>query len=235
MLFIKPSRGIILALSLFYLGLTTPTMAQERILRTITVTGEGIERIPTTIAQVQLGVEITGPNANEVQQEVAKRTSSLVELLRSRQVQQLQTTGVQLQPTFDYSNNQRRLIGYTGTNLVSFRFPIEQIGGLLDDAVKTGATRIDNINLTATDAAIKEARNQALQEATLDAQQQAGVVLKTLNLNPKEVVSISINGANIPVPTMVSSDQFALRAAPATPVIGGEQTVRASVTLQITY
>ncbi len=232
---LQPGK-LILAFSLFALAVNVPAIAQERVLRTLTVTGEGITRIPATIAQVQLGVEITGKNANEVQKEVATRTNSLVNLLRQRQVQQLQTTGIQLQPTYDYSNNQRRLIGYTGTNMVSFRFPIEQVGILLDESVKTGATRIDNISLTATDTAISEAQKQALQRATLDAQAQAEVVLKTLNLSPKEIVGISINGANVPIPKMIQSEQFAARAdAPSTPVVAGEQTVRASVTLQITY
>lgn len=231
------SRKLILVLScLSFIAIGPATFAQEKILRTLTVTGEGEERIPTTIAQVELGVEIQGDNAGTVQQEVAKRTSAIVELLRNRNVEQLQTTGIRLQPNYDYSNNQRRLIGYVGVNTVSFRFPIEQVGILLDDVVKAGATRIDNISLTAAPSAITQAQRQALQEATAEAQQQAEVVLRSLNLNPKEIVSIQINGANVPQPRVLQTEQFAVKAdAPSTPVIGGEQTVRASVTLQISY
>ena len=71
-------------------------MAQEKVLRTVTVTGEGIERIPTTLTQVQLGVEIQGKTATEVQEQVAKRTTAVVEFLRSRRVEKLQTTGISL-------------------------------------------------------------------------------------------------------------------------------------------
>nr|WP_245602698.1 SIMPL domain-containing protein [Gloeothece verrucosa] len=214
----------------------SPAFAQEKILRTLTVTGQGEQRIPATIAQVELGVEIQGNNAATVQQEVAKRSNAVIELLRNRNVQQLKTTGIRLQPNYDYSNNQRRLIGYVGVNTVSFRFPVEQVGVLLDDVIRTGATRIDNISLTASESAITQAQRQALQQATADAQQQAEVVLKSLNLNAKEIVSISINGANVPQPRLLENQGFAAKAdAASTPVVGGEQTVNASVTLQISY
>lgn len=218
------------------LGLINPAMAQERVLRLLTVTGQGIERIPTTLTQVQLGVEIQAKTAAEVQQEVAKRTSTVVELLRSRQVEQLQTTGINLQPNYQYNNNERRLVGYIGTNTVSFRLQTEKVGILLDEAVKAGATRIDGVSFTATEAAISVAQKEALRLATTDAQQQGEAVLRALNFTAKEIVSIQINGANIPQPRMIQAEQFTKAAAPPiTPVIGGEQTVQASVTLQISY
>ncbi len=229
--------GITLAMGTFLsLALMHPANAQEKLLRTLTVTGQGIERIPTTLTQVMLGVEIQAKTATEVQQQVAQRTSAVVEFLRSRNVQQLQTTGIQLQTNYDYSDKQRRLIGYIGTNTVSFRLKTEQVGNLLDEAVKVGATRIDGVNFTATDEAVSLAQKEALRQATIDAQQQADAVLKTLNFLPKEIVNIQINGANVPQPKVLQADQFSrTSAAPNTPVIGGEQSVQASVTLQISY
>ena len=213
-----------------------PAMAQEQVLRTLTVTGQGIERIPTTLTQVQLGVEIQGKTATEVQREVAKRTSAVVDFLRSRKVERLQTAGIRLQPNYQYNNNERRLMGYIGTNTVSFRLQTEQVGALLDQAVKAGATRIDGVSFTATEEAISVAQKEALRQATTDAQQQADAVLGTLNFTAKEIVSIQVGGANIPQPRMMQAAQFSRAASEeSTPVIGGEQTVRASVTLQIRY
>ncbi len=231
----RPYRGLILAVSCLSLTIMHPAHAQEKLLRTLTVTGEGIERIPTTLTQVQLGVEIRGAIAAEVQQEVAKRTAAVVALLRSRNVEQLQTAGISLQPNYDYSNNQRRLDGYVGTNTVSFRLNTEQVGNLLDEAVRNGATRIDGVSFTATDNAITTAQKQALQLATSDARQQAEAVFQALNLTSKDIVSIQINGANPPQPKPFNAERSAISADASTPVIGGEQTVRASVTLQISY
>lgn len=217
------------------MALVNPAIAQEKLLRTLTVTGQGVEMIPTTATQVQLGVEVQGKTATAVQQEVARRSSSVVELLRSRKVDKLQTTGIRLNPIYSYENNTQRLTGYSAANTVSFRVPTEQAGTLLDDSVEAGATRIDSVSFTASDDAIADAQKQALQKATQDAQQQADAVLSALNLTRKEIVNIQINGAT-PPPPMPMFDKAALRAeAASTPVIGGEQEVQASVTLQMSY
>ena len=212
-------------------------MAQEQIMKTLTVTGEGTVRIPTTLTDVSLGVEIQGNTATEVQNNVAQGTSSLVDFLRSRSVERLQTTGVRLQPNYQYNNNQRRLIGYIGTNTVTFRVKTEEVGSLLDDAVKAGATRIDRVGFTAEETAISEAQKEALKLATLDAQKQAEAVLSTLNFQSQEIISISINGANAPQPQIMRSPETmrTTSAADSTPVIGGEQTIREMGTLQISY
>ncbi|MFM7578566.1 MAG: SIMPL domain-containing protein, partial [Microcystaceae cyanobacterium] len=173
---------------------TLPVLAQEKLLRTLTVTGEGVEMLATSLTQVELGVEITAPTAAQVQQTIAQRSNAVIDLLKSRGVEKLQTTGIQLNPNYEYANNQRKLNGYTGTNTVSFRLPTEQVGTLLDDAVKAGATRINGVSFTATDEAIAAAQKLALKKATADAQSQAQVVLQSLNLSPREIIGIQING-----------------------------------------
>lgn len=214
-----------------------PAMAETQDLRSLTVTGQGVTRIPTTLTQVQLGVEIQGKNAAEVQQEVARRTAAIVDFLRSRNVERLQTTGINLQPNYDYSNRDRRLVGYIGNNTVSFRLKTEAVGLLLDQAVNQGATRIDGVSFTATDEAIAAAQKDALRQATQDAQQQADAVLKYLNFGAKDVISIQINNAVPPQPRLMKAEAIrAVDSAPSpTPVIGGEQEVRALVTLEISY
>ncbi len=227
--------SISLIVGLLTLTLTNPALAQEKLLRTLTVTGRGEELIPTTKTQVQLGVEVQGKTATEVQQDVARRSSAVVELLRSRNVEKLQTTGIRLNPVYNYENNVQRLTGYSATNTVSFRTSIEQAGKLLDDTVKTGATRIDGVSFTASDEAITAAQKQALREATQDAQQQADAVLSALNLTRKDIVSIQINNATPPPPMPVLERAAVGSKAADTPIIGGEQQVQASVTLQISY
>jgi uncharacterized protein len=218
-----------------------PSLAQEkeRMLRTLTVSGRGVESIPTTLSQVNVGVEVQGKSVQEVQQEAARRSSAVVTLIKSRPgVEKLQTTNINLNPVYSYTNNVQRITGYSATNTVSFRIPSDRTGTLLDDVVKAGATRIDGISFVANDDAISKAQKQALQKATQDAQQQANAVFDTLGLKAKEVVSIQINGANPPRPVyreFAGNARMADAAAPSTPVVGGEQQVEASVTLQISY
>ncbi|MFS8118129.1 MAG: SIMPL domain-containing protein, partial [Microcoleus sp.] len=204
-------------------------------IRTLTVTGRGVEAIPTTQTQVRLGVEVQGKTAAQVQQEAARRSSAVVELLRSRQVEKLETAGITLSPNYSYENNQQRLTGYTATNTVSFRINTQSAGTLLDDAVTAGATRIQGVSFVAAESAIEQAQKQALKKATQDAQSQADAVLSALSLKRGEILSIQVNNASAPAPVY---RQFAAARSPAdatTPVVGGEQEVDASVTLQISY
>lgn len=215
-----------------------PAIAQsEPVLRTLTVTGQGRQTTAATLAQVDLGVEIQGRTAEEVQQQVAQRADAVVKLLQSRNVDKLQTTGIRLNPRYDYNNGRSDLVGYVGSNTVSFQVAANQAGPLLDDAVQAGATQIQNISFVATDAAIADAQQAALRAAVADAQRQANTVLSTLNLGPQEIVSIQINGANppIPMPLPARAQLANTEADVSTPVVSGEQTVEARVTLQIRY
>lgn len=229
-------QTVVFVVGIVVMGMGNSAMAQERLLRTLTVSGSGVERIATTMSQIQLGVEIQGKTAQEVQEELARRSSAVVELLRSRNVEKLQTTGIQLNPVYSYEDNVQRLKGYSGTNTVSFRVANERAGSILDDAVKAGATRIDGVSFTASETAIATAQKQALREATQDAQEQADAVLSVLNLSRKDIVNIQINGATPPSPMLVRLEKnIAANEIAQTPVIGGEQEIQASVTLQISY
>lgn len=228
-------QAIYLALSLLTL-MANPVLAQEKLLRTLTVNSRGFETIPTTLANVHLGVEVQGKTAQKVQQEVARRSSAVVALLRSRHVEKLETTGINLNPIYSNDNNVQRRTGYSATNIVSFRLDTERVGILLDEAVKAGATRIDGISFAAADSAITAAQKSALRKATQDAQQQANAVLSSLNLTPREVVSIQINAAAPPQPPVPYTAQAeSANRAISTPILGGEQQVEVSVTLQIRY
>lgn len=212
-------------------------VAQEQRIRTLSVTGRGVEAIPTTQTQVVLGVEVQGKTAAEVQQEAARRSSAVVALLRSRQVQKLETTGITLSPNYTYENKQQQLIGYIATNTVSFRLNTQSAGTLLDDAVQAGATRIQGVSFVAADSAIEQAQKQALKKATQDAQAQADAVFSALNLKRGEILNIQVNGASAPPPMyrQLAAARVGAAADITTPVVGGEQQIEASVTLQFGY
>ena len=224
---------------LICLGSATRVLADEALLRTITVTGLGQESIATSLSQVRLGVEVRGETADEVQEKMTSRTTQVVNYLQNKQVTQLTTTGIYLQPQYDYSDGGSRLVGYVATNTVSFEVPTELAGGIMDGAVKSGATRIDGLTFRATDEAIAAAENIALGEASQDAKTQAEVVLESLGLTSQGIVQIQINGSNQYNPYLYNQ-QSATRSSVAAdtsfaPVQGGEQTVNASVTLTIRY
>jgi uncharacterized protein YggE len=122
------------------------------------------------------------------------------------------------------------------SNTVSFRIATETVGEILDEAVRRGATQIAGLSFVGSDAAIASARNAALRAATLDAREQAEVVLDTLGLAAQSIGQIYI-GYSTPMPTASLRNEaaaygdFMTRSA----VEGGEQTIEASVTLEVLY
>ncbi|MEM9539791.1 MAG: SIMPL domain-containing protein [Cyanobacteria bacterium P01_E01_bin.42] len=241
---IARSRSFALVFALASLFIPVSAEAQEQLLRTLTVTGTGIEKIPTTITQVNLGVEIQADTAEQAQQEIAKRTEDLVAFLRSRNVEQLQTAGIRLAPRYSALHEEEFVsVGYIGSNTVSFRVDTERSGDIIDEAIRTGATRINGVSFTAEESAIETAKRQALINATQNAREQADIVLNALNLSPQEIVKIQIG--RVTVPALIQrnglgivnfgTDDNVLSQQPQSPVIGGEQTVSASVTLHIRY
>lgn len=204
--------------------------------RTLTVTGVGIKKIATTITQIEISVEIQDKSATKTQQEMARRTNSVLDFLRSRKVEQLQSKEIRLEPNYQYNNNKREMVGYIGTNAVSFRTTPEQLGTILDGAVNAGATSINGLSMTASEEVIISAQKKALELATIDAQQKAEVIFKTLNLKPKEVSNIQINSSaqiyNGGAPRYAMS---ADKVSSNTTIIGAQQDIEATVTLQISY
>lgn len=234
------SRIVLLSLAIAMISLSgcASVKMTETHTQTLTATGKGTVKIPATLAQITLGIEIQGKTAQEAQQQVAKRSEALVNLLRSSNVEQLQTTSVNLNPVYTTINNKTQITGYTASNIVSFRLAADKTGDLLDRSVATGATRIDSLSFVATDEAIETARQQALQTATQDAQKQADAVFTSLNLTRRKIVSIQVNPSTPPpqpINYAESSIQAFAKDTANTVLVGGEQQVQAFVTLQIGY
>jgi uncharacterized protein len=219
------------------IGLSGPGWAAERN-RTLSVTGKGTTMVVTTLTQVRLAIEVSGKNSKSVQQDAANRSAKVLSLLKSRRVDKLQTTNISLSPLYSYANNRQTLTGYTANNSLSFRLPTAQAGPIIDEAIAAGATRVDGISSIADDNAIEQAQSQAIQKAAKDAQRQAQAILSSLGLQQQEIIGIQVNDAARPTPIYAATDvstRQALTKPASTEVVGGEQEVQATVTLQISY
>ncbi|MDX2270882.1 MAG: SIMPL domain-containing protein [Cyanobacteriota bacterium] len=206
--------------------------------RLLTVTGQGSVAVETSIAVVRLGVLIDGTSAQQVQQQVAQQSGELVQKLKDLRVQALQTTGISLNPRYEYKDGQAKPIGVQGQNSVQFEVPIDQAGQILDQAIAAGATQVESVSFKATESVVKAGRKLALQSAVQDAQTQATDVLSVLNLTIQSVQTIQVDASDSPPivmrPESVEAYNMVRSDAP-TPVIGGDQRISARVTLQINY
>jgi uncharacterized protein len=218
------------------LGSGAPVLAAEPVqIRTLAVTGKGSTAIAANLTQVRLAIEVSGKNPTTVQKQAADRSAKVINVLKARQVDKLQTTNLSLSPVYSYENNRQILTGYMANNSLSFRVATTAAGPIIDEAVAAGATRIDSIS-----SIIAQAQTTAIQNATQDAQRQAQAVLTSLGLQQKEIIGIQVNDAARPAPVYMAAEalnQRVTKAVPTAPteVVGGEQEVQATVTLQIRY
>ncbi len=203
--------------------------------RVLTVTGRGERYVKTTKARIQLGITVDGKTAIATQTEVASQANRIVSRLQQLGVEKLQTTSIQLNPKYVYENNRQRQEGFTGQTSVSFLVAIDKAGETLDAAVASGANQIEQISFIATDAALNEARQLALQDAVKDAQAQANTVLTVLGFAPKSIKTIQIEGSAIAYPVPQQRMENLAKVANSVPILGGEQKVDAAISLQITY
>ncbi|WGV26444.1 SIMPL domain-containing protein [Halotia branconii] len=236
-----------LLLAFGFLSLVGCQAAQSRVepntafpSQTLVVSGRGMVDIPKTTARVSLGVEVQAQTSALVQQELAKRSQAVLDLLKARpDVTKLETTSISLNPRYSQKDGKQAISGYSATNLVRFQIAPEKIGSLLDEAVKTGATRIDGVTLVASDEAIAAAQKQAINAASKNARSQADAALGALELKQQEIVNIQINGASPPMPVVMQMNDLIQKAAPTnsfnTSVVAGEQRIEAFVTLQVRY
>ena len=212
----------------------TPTQTDTS--NILEVTGTGVVSVETDTAQVQLGIEVEGATATEVQQEVAQNSSAVVEQLNQLEVEELQTINISLQPRREFDDfGNSTVVGFTGRNVLQFEVSTEQTGETIDAAIQAGANLIENIAFVASESELDRARLDAIGLAAQDAQNQAIPLLDALDLTPLEIVDIDIIGVSSPSPTSFSPGFDVAAFDASTPIIGGSQEVIAEVALDINY
>jgi len=217
-------------------NLTTIAKARaETPANTLTVTGRGDRGIPTTKARVRIEVEVEAKTAQEAQSEVARRSSAVITELKNLKVDKLQTTNISLNPKIVFEDNKQRQVGFTAQISMSFVTSNDRSGIAIDRAIAAGANRVIQITFSAEDEAIRAARNTALQDAVKNAQLQANAVLNSLNLKAQSIRTIQINGDSSPAFDNITNARLNSVSDSSTSIVGGEQRVEASVTLEITY
>ncbi|OYD97760.1 hypothetical protein CDG76_02635 [Nostoc sp. 'Peltigera membranacea cyanobiont' 210A] len=198
------------------------------------VTGKGEVSVATTLTDVELGIKVQGKTATEVQEQVAQRSTAVVDVLQKLGAKELQTISIQLNPVYSFENGTQTLTGFEGLNTLQFELPTNQSGAAIDKAIQAGANVIQNISFTASDEVLQQARLQVLSEAVKDAKAQAQAVFSTLQLTPGQIIDIDINSNDNPSPSPLVSNLITDRVS-TTPIIGGSQTIKASVSLDIGY
>ena len=199
----------------------------------ISATGKAT-RVPD-IATIRAGVVSQAATAAAALSDNSQRMTRVVAALRRAGVadRDIQTAQIQLQPQYRYAENQPPAItGYQASNSVSIRFrDVAKSGTILDALVAQGANQIDgpNLSVDAADAALDEARTDAIRRART----RADLYARAAGLRVDRILLISEDGGQLPQPPMPMLQMARVaKMADSTPVAAGEQDLTVNVSVR---
>jgi uncharacterized protein len=199
------------------------------------VSGEGSVSARPDRATVILGTTTEDPDLAKAQAEnaeaISKITESVLELGIPRE--NIQTFDYRAEPQYRYEEGQQIFIGYKVTHLLKMTIDqVDQVGRVVDTAVKNGANTVTNIDFSISDPILyyNQALSIAVQNTLLKAQTIAGSLGVILIKTPRQVVEESL--APRPIPFL---SQAMVKGAAAVPIEAGKLTISAVVRAEYQY
>lgn len=210
----------------------TPQDEDSSPLRTLAVTGNGRAYLTPDIAHISIGVHTEDKDAAAAVASNNTQSKQVADALKSFNInpKDIQTTNFNIYPRQEYDNEgkpQETTFVVDNTVYVTLR-DIDQVGAVLDAAVKAGANSISGIQFDVEDKtlALSEARKAAVADAQLQAEelaQAAGVELGAVQ---------SINTfSSYPVPLPEPRTAVMLESAADVPISPGQMILTLEVNM----
>jgi uncharacterized protein YggE len=231
--------SIVLLLAVVLSACSPAATAAQETQRTLNVNGTGLVYLTPDIAYIYIGVHTEMPAASEAMAENTTQTEAVIAAVKQSGVDEkdIRTTNFSIWSFDKYDpisgmNTGEKYYAVDNTVYVTVR-ALDKLGILLDTVVKAGANNINSIQFDVADktAATKQARDAAVQNAKMQAQELADVAGVTLG----EISSISFYESS-PSPVMDSYGKGGggvMVEAAAVPIQPGQMTL--TVTVSITY
>jgi uncharacterized protein len=196
-------------------------------------------RIPNTVADISVGIQTQGTDAKSVSRDLAERSQTLLDWLRSQGAERLATDQISFQPqTHEEKNGQQKIVGYTGNTSVSFRTTPEKAGAILSGVLDHGANTIQQTSYSPSEEDQDKLRKELAQEATKTAVAQAEAVANAAGTKVIGVREVTVEPSSIirPMPMMRMSAMAAPAPPPPPPMAGeaGEQDISVNVSVKLT-
>jgi uncharacterized protein len=191
----KTKSFIVFAVMAFALLLSACAPASNADVRTLSVSGSGEAFLAPDIAYIYIGVHTENPTAAEAVSENTSRTEKLIKAIQDFGIdaKDIRTTNFSIYPMdrFDPATglpSGEKTYAVDNTVYVTVR-DLARLGDLLDTAVQAGANTVNSVQFDVADkdAALQEARAEALK----DAQAQAQALAQAASLSLGEIRSIN--------------------------------------------
>lgn len=231
----RPLRAMVIAIPLA-LGAAFATSAAhaDDAKRDLFITVQGIGNIAVAPDQAMIsgGVISEAATAAEALAANSKALAGMVEKLKAAGVAEkdMQTNGFSVQPKYtDYGKTDKAPVidGYQVSNSISIKVrDMAKLGELLDAMVASGSNAINGVSFIVSDA--DKRSDDARKAAVADARRKAELYAAAAGVKLGKVLSMSEGGAAVPQP-MYRMAAMSAEAMP--PMLSGEETLSASVTI----
>ena len=158
----------------------------------ITVNGTGEIRVSADTAVISLGVSARNKDVLAAQQEVNASIASIRQALIGEGVKEedINTEFINIYAMYDYQDGEEMLEAYNASSTLAIKVTdMEKVGSLIDAAFAAGANTLNGITFSASDT--KDAENEALKDAVLNAGAKAEVLAEASGLKITGVKMIS--------------------------------------------
>jgi uncharacterized protein len=214
------------------LVLSVPALAEtpSDVLSAISVTGEAHISVPPDLAHIDAGVASDAKTAREASDANNAAMTKVFAALKGAGIddKDIQTSRLSLQP--QYAQNRSGpspIVGFRASNRVTIRLrDVGKIAAVIDTLVSAGANDIGNISFSVSQPS--KLLDEAREKAVADARRKAEIYAKAAGVMLGAPLSISEEGA--PVPVFRAKVAAPLAAAP-TPIAQGEETLSVSVSV----
>jgi uncharacterized protein YggE len=194
----------------------------------MTLTGHGQVTAVPDLAVLRLGVQTNGVNLSEVQYENATISQAVLQGLKSMGVTDIKTFQYSIDKLYDFVDGNRIDRGYTVRNILEIRTnQMDQVGGLIDNAVANGANVVDFISFEVSEPDFYY--QQVLNLAVFNAMQKAKSIAVNLGFQTDPIPTNITENSTAPIPYQ---QPYPIRGEiAATPIEPGNKQIEATVTV----
>ena len=226
----------LLALIVSACGPTTINQQAAPPQRTVSVMGSGMAYLVPDIAYIYVGVHTEESSAADAVKENNAQTQKVIEALRKFGIdsKDIRTTNFSIWPQERYdpltgAPTGQKTYAVDNTVYVTVR-DLDKLGDLLDTVIAAGANTVNSIQFDVADkdAALKQARADAVKDAEAKAQELASAA----GLNLGEIQSIGFSDSQ-PYPIFGGKGGGGAAVEAAVPIQPGQLTF--TVTVNVTY
>ncbi|MBI5619816.1 SIMPL domain-containing protein [Candidatus Gottesmanbacteria bacterium] len=200
---------------------------------TFSVGGEGKATVVPDIAVVNAGVSTQATTVKAAQDQLNKAINAVSDAVKKLDVdaKDIQTTGYNIYPSYDYTGSRQRITGYEASSNLTIKVrDIEKANSVVDAATAAGANQVGGISFDVDDKT--KAQNEAREKAVAQAKQKAKDAAKIAGFTLGRIINYSedFGGTPRPIPLMAKPEGVEGIGIP-TQIEPGSSEISVTVTL----